>query len=49
MPHTEGTQHFPTRLGIIGDLGQSYNSSTTVQHLTVSDPPVGAYFSVYNP
>lgn len=36
-----GPDAFPQRFGIIGDLGQTYNSSTTLRHLTETDPPVG--------
>ena len=31
---------FPQRIGIIGDLGQTYNSSSTLDHLIANEPPV---------
>ena len=37
-----GPAAFPQRLGLIGDLGQTYNSSRTLQHVLQSDPPVRA-------
>ena len=38
--YAQGTDNFPTRVGIIGDLGQTFNSSSTLSHLTASNPPV---------
>ena len=35
-----GPHAFPQRFGIIGDLGQTYNSTATLRHLTKADPPV---------
>ena len=31
---------FPQRIGIIGDLGQTENSSSTLAHLIANNPPV---------
>ena len=35
-----GPDAFPQRFGIVGDLGQTQNSSVTLRHLTETDPPV---------
>ncbi len=35
-----GPHAFPQRFGIIGDLGQTYNSTATLRHLAKSEPPV---------
>jgi hypothetical protein len=40
MPQPPGPGAFPQRIGIIADLGQTHNSSVTLQHLIASDPPV---------
>lgn len=39
-PQASGPTAFPQRIGIIGDLGQTYNSSETLSHLIASEPPV---------
>ncbi|KAK9805338.1 hypothetical protein WJX73_003577 [Symbiochloris irregularis] len=31
---------FPQRIGITGDLGQTFNSSSTLEHLVANQPPV---------
>jgi hypothetical protein len=36
-----GPGAFPQRIGLVGDLGQTHNSSATLQHVLASDPPVG--------
>ena len=41
-PQAPGPAAFPQRLGLIGDLGQTYNSSSTLRHVLQSDPPVRA-------
>ena len=33
---------FPISIGIIGDLGQTHNSSSTLQHLIANAPPARA-------
>jgi hypothetical protein len=35
-----GPQSLPYRLGIVGDLGQTDNSATTLEHLAASKPDV---------
>ena len=35
-----GANEWPQRVGLIGDLGQTYNSSSTLQHLAANKPPV---------
>lgn len=39
-PQPRGPTAFPQRIGVIADLGQTHNSSTTLDHLIQSDPPV---------
>lgn len=39
-PQPRGPTAFPQRIGIIADLGQTHNSSVTLDHLMRSDPPV---------
>ena len=41
-PQPVGPEAFPQAVGVIGDLGQTHNSSTTLQHVLASDPPVRA-------
>lgn len=38
MPRATGPHQFPLRLGIIADIGQTMNSSVTLDHLISSDP-----------
>jgi len=40
MPKAVGPESFPQSIGIIGDLGQTYNSSSTLDHLIANDPAV---------
>ena len=35
-----GLDAFPQRFGLIGDLGQTLNSSSTLRHLIDAEPPV---------
>ncbi len=39
-----GPRAFPQRFGIIGDLGQTYNSTATLRHLAKAEPPVRCTF-----
>jgi hypothetical protein len=39
-PQPAGPAAFPQRIGVVADLGQTHNSSVTLQHLIASDPPV---------
>jgi hypothetical protein len=39
-PQAPGPEAFPQRIGLIGDLGQTHNSSSTLEHVLQSDPPV---------
>ncbi|EIE18216.1 Metallo-dependent phosphatase [Coccomyxa subellipsoidea C-169] len=39
-PQPPGPAAFPQRIGVIADLGQTHNSSATLQHLIQSQPPV---------
>lgn len=39
-PQAVSPDAFPQTLGIIGDLGGTYNSSSTLQHLMANKPPV---------
>ena len=41
-PQAPGPAAFPQRIGLIGDLGQTHNSSSTLEHVLQSDPPVCA-------
>ena len=41
-PQAVSPDAFPQRLGIIGDLGGTYNSSSTLDHLLANKPPVRA-------
>ena len=35
-----GPHAFPQRFALVGDLGQTHNSTATLRHLTNADPPV---------
>ncbi|KAK9839253.1 hypothetical protein WJX81_004396 [Elliptochloris bilobata] len=35
-----GPDAFPQRFGLVGDLGQTQNSSVTLRHLTAANPPI---------
>ena len=40
-PPAPGSQAFPQRLTVVADLGQTHNSSRTLEHIIASAPRVG--------
>ena len=40
-PPAPGSQAYPQRLTVVADLGQTHNSSRTLEHIIASDPTVG--------
>ncbi len=39
-PPAPGSQEWPQRLTVVADLGQTHNSSRTLQHIIASKPKV---------
>ena len=39
-PPAPGSQTYPQRLTVVADLGQTHNSSRTLQHIVASQPTV---------
>ena len=45
-PPAPGSQTFPQRLTVVADLGQTHNSSRTLEHIIASQPRVCAHISL---
>lgn len=44
-PQRLSARAWPQRIGVVADLGQTHNSSATLQHLIASKPPVSTTFN----